>query len=117
MNANGSLTSLGTVSDNAKALCWVSSANGYFFGSNAGSGTITSFDENSSGTPQIVASVAASAHAGTTDSVVSPDGKFLYVESGGAGTVDVFAIGANAALTLVTTIFNIPVASEGIAIS
>ena len=117
VNANGSLTSLGTVSDNAKALCWVSSANGYFFGSNAGSGNITSFDENSSGTPQIVASVAASAHAGTTDSVVSPDGKFLYVESGGAGTVDVFAIGANAALTLVTTIFNIPVASEGIAIS
>jgi 6-phosphogluconolactonase (cycloisomerase 2 family) len=105
------------VSDNAKALCWVSSANGYFFGSNAGSSDITSFDETSTGAPQIVASVAATTHAGTTDSVVSPDEKFLYVESGGAGTIDVFAIGPNAALTPVATVFDIPTASEGIAIS
>jgi 6-phosphogluconolactonase (cycloisomerase 2 family) len=117
VNANGTLTSLGTVSDNAKALCWISSANGYFYGSNAGSSTITSFDETSTGAPQVLASVAATAHAGTTDLVVSPDGKFLYVESGGAGTIDVFAIGSSAALTLVTTIFDIPTASEGIAIS
>jgi 6-phosphogluconolactonase (cycloisomerase 2 family) len=117
VNANGTLTSLGTVSDSAKALCWVSSANGYFYGSNAGSSNITSFDESSSGAPQIVASVAATTHAGTTDSVVSPDGKFLYVESGGAGTIDVFAIGPNAALTPVTTVFDIPAASEGVAIS
>ncbi|MFZ1062447.1 MAG: hypothetical protein WAN30_03145 [Acidimicrobiales bacterium] len=117
INANGTLTSLGSVSDNAKALCWVSSANGYFYGSNAGSSNITTFDETSTGAPQIVASVAATTHAGTTDSVVSPDGKFLYVESGGAGTIDVFAIGADAALTPVTTVFNIPPASEGIAVS
>jgi 6-phosphogluconolactonase (cycloisomerase 2 family) len=117
INANGTLTSLGTVSDNAKALCWVSSANGYFYGSNAGSGNITSFDETSAGAPQVVASVAATTHAGTTDSVVSPDGKFLYVESGGAGTIDVFSIGPDAALAAVTTVFNIPPASEGIAIS
>ena len=117
VNTDGSLTSRGTVSDNAKALCWVSSANGYFFGSNAGSSDITSFDETSTGAPQIVASVAATTHAGTTDSVVSPDEKFLYVESGGAGTIDVFAIGPNAALTPVATVFDIPTASEGIAIS
>jgi 6-phosphogluconolactonase (cycloisomerase 2 family) len=117
LNASGTLTSLGTVSDNAKALCWVSSADGFFYGSNAGSGTITSFDETSTGAPQVVASVAATAHAGTTDSIVSPDGKYLYVESGGAGTIDVFAIGPNAELTAVTTVFDVPIASEGIAIS
>jgi 6-phosphogluconolactonase (cycloisomerase 2 family) len=117
VNGDGSLTSLGTVSDNLKALCWVSSANGYFYGSNAGSGNLTSFDETSSGAPQIVAAVAATTHAGTTDSVVSPDGKFLYVESGGAGTIDVFAIGASGSLSAVTTVFDVPADAEGIAIS
>lgn len=117
VNADGTLTSDGTIADGQKALCWISSANGYFYGSNAGSATITSFDESAAGAPQIVTTVAATAHAGTTDSVVSPDNKFLFVESGGAGTIDSYAIASNGALTQVATVFNIPVASEGIAIS
>jgi 6-phosphogluconolactonase (cycloisomerase 2 family) len=117
VNANGSLTNVGSASEAGAALCWISGANGYFFGSNAGSGTVSSFTENGAGVPQVVNAVAATAHAGTTDSVVSPDGKFLYVESGGAGTVDAFAIGAGGSLTPIETIFNIPVASEGIAVS
>jgi 6-phosphogluconolactonase (cycloisomerase 2 family) len=117
VNANGSLTSLGTVSDGASALCWISGANGYFYGSNAGSGTVSSFSENASGAPVLVNATAATAHAGTTDSVVSPNGQFFYVESGGAGTIDAFAIGAGGTLTPIETLFNIPVASEGLAIS
>jgi 6-phosphogluconolactonase (cycloisomerase 2 family) len=117
VNANGSLSSLGSVSDGAAALCWISGANGYYYGSNAGSGTISSFDENGAGAPQLVSATAATAHAGTTDSVVSPDGSFLYVESGGAGTIDAYAIGATGSLTPIETIFNIPVGSEGIAVS
>ena len=117
MNADGSLTSNGTISDGFAALCWISSTNGYFFGSNAGSSNITTFDESATGAPQIVTSVAATAHAGTTDSVVSPDGQFLYVESGGAGTIDSYAISPTGGLTQVSTVFNIPVSSEGIAVS
>jgi 6-phosphogluconolactonase (cycloisomerase 2 family) len=117
VNANGTLTSLGTVSESGVALCWISGANGFLYGSNAGSGTVSSFTENSSGAPVLVSLTAATAHAGTTDSVVSPDGKFFYVESGGAGTIDAFAIGAGGSLTQIETIFNVPVASEGLAIS
>jgi 6-phosphogluconolactonase (cycloisomerase 2 family) len=117
VNANGSLTSLGTVSDGASALCWISGANGYFFGSNSGSGTVSSFTESSSGAPVLVSATAAMAHAGTTDSVISSDGKFFYVESGGAGTIDAFAVGAGGTLTPIESLFNIPVASEGLAIS
>ena len=65
----------------------------------------------------LVNTTAATAHAGTIDSVVSPDGRFLYVESGGAGTIDVYAIGSAGTLTQIETIFNIPLASEGLAIS
>jgi hypothetical protein len=117
VNANGSLTSLGWVSDGLTALCWISGANGYFYGSNSGNGNVSSFDENAAGAPQLVNPTAASAHAGTIDSVVSPDGLTLYVESGGAGTVDAYSIGAGGSLTQIETIFNIPVASEGIAAS
>lgn len=117
VNNDGSLTSLGTVSDGAKALCWISIANGYFFGDNAGSGTVSSFTEAAGGAPFVLNATAASAHAGTTDSAVSPDGGFLYVESGGAGTLDVFAIGSSGVLTPVETVFNVPVAAEGIAAS
>jgi 6-phosphogluconolactonase (cycloisomerase 2 family) len=117
VNANGSLTSLGTVSDGQSALCWISGAHGYFFGSNAGSGNVSSFTESPTGAPVLVNATAATTHAGTTDSVVSPDGNFLYVESGGAGTLDAFAIGSGGTLTPLETLFNIPVASEGLAIS
>jgi 6-phosphogluconolactonase (cycloisomerase 2 family) len=117
VNANGTLTSLGTVSDGAAALCWISGTNGYFFGSNAGSGTVSSFTESASGAPVLGNATAAVTHAGTTDSVVAPDGKFLYVESGGAGTIDAFAIASAGTLTPIETIFNIPVASEGLALS
>ena len=117
VNNDGSLTSLGTVGDGQTALCWISGANGYFFGSNAGSGNVSSFTETSAGVPTLVNAVAATTHAGTIDSVVSPDGRFLYVESGGAGTIDTFAIGSGGALTQIETVFNIPVASEGLAIS
>jgi 6-phosphogluconolactonase (cycloisomerase 2 family) len=117
VNANGSLSSLGTVSDGQSALCWISGSHGYFFGSNAGSGNVSSFSESANGAPTLVNATAATAHAGTTDSVVSPDGSFLYVESGGAGTIDAFAIGSGGTLTPLETLFNIPVASEGLAIS
>jgi len=115
VNSNGTLTSLGTVSDGAAALCWITAANGYFFGSNAGSATVSSFSENASGAPVLVNATAATTPAGTIDSVVSPDGKFFYVESGSA--VDAFAIGSGGTLTPIETIFNIPVGSEGLAIS
>jgi hypothetical protein len=117
VGANGALTSLGTVSDGAAALCWIVGANGTFYGDNAGSGTVSSFDENSSGAPVLVNATAATAHAGTTDSTISPDGRYLYVESGGAGTVDVYGIGSGGSLTQIETVFNVPVASEGIAVS
>jgi len=116
INPDGSLTATGSVSDGGAALCWVSSANGYFFGSNAGSATVSSFSETT-GVPSLVKASAASTHPGTTDSAVSPDGNFLYVESGGSGALDVFAVGPLGALTPVETLWNLPVGFEGIAVS
>ena len=117
VNVDGTLTSLGSVSDGAHALCWISSAQGYFFGDNAGSSTVSSFGETAGNAPVLLNATAAAAHAGTTDSTVSPDSDFLYVESGGAGTIDVYAVGSLGTLTPLETLFNLPVASEGIVAS
>ena len=117
VNPNGSLSAIGTVSDGAKALCWLAGAQGYWFGSNAGSGTVSSFSVNSSGTPSLVNATAATTHPGSTDETVSPDGKVLYVESGGTGAIDAFSIGSGGALSPIETVWNLPVASEGIAAS
>jgi 6-phosphogluconolactonase (cycloisomerase 2 family) len=124
VNADGSLTLLGSVGESQHALCWISSSNGYFFGDNAGSGTVSSFTENATANPTLspyapvlLNATAATAHAGTTDSTVSPDGNYLYVESGGSGSIDVFAIGSSGTLTPVETLLDLPVASEGIVAS
>ena len=118
VHANGTLSLIGaSVSDGATALCWISTSHGYFFGDNAGSSTVSSFTETSSGAPVLVNATAGTAHAGTTDSTVSPDGNFLYVESGGSGAIDVFSISATGALTHLESVLNVPLASEGIAAS
>jgi 6-phosphogluconolactonase (cycloisomerase 2 family) len=117
INADGSLTALGTVSDNAGALCWVANARGVFYGANAASGTVSSFRVAPDGTPTLLAATAGVAHAGTTDSSASPDGRFLYVESGGAGTLDTYVVNQDGSLTALQTIWGLPIPYEGIAVS
>jgi len=116
INADGTLSALGTVSDGAKALCWIATAQGYFFGSNAGSATVSSFAD-AGAAPTLLAAVAASTHPGTTDAAASPDGQFLYVESGGSGALDAFAVGTGGTLTPIETLWNLPKPFEGIAVS
>jgi 6-phosphogluconolactonase (cycloisomerase 2 family) len=117
IGASGALSLVGTVSDGQAALCWISGAQGYFFGSNAGSGDVSSFGETVAGVPTLLNAKAAITHPGTTDSAASPDGAFLYVESGASGALDAFAINANGTLTPIETLWNLPTPYEGIAVS
>lgn len=117
VDPDGSLTLIGSVGDGGAALCWITGINGTFYGSNAASATVSSFTIDSSGAPVLDRATAAATHPGTTDSAASPDGRFLYVESGGSGAFDVFAVHQNGSLTPVETVWNIPVGTEGIAVS
>ncbi len=117
INSDGSLTALGSVSDGKGALCWVSSARGVFYGSNAASADVSSFTVSPQGVPSLLAQVAANTHPGTTDSAASPDGRFLYVGSGGSGALDVFAVNQNGSLNELQTVWGLPTPFEGIAAS
>lgn len=72
ISATGALTLVGSVQDTQAALCWISGAQGFFFGSNAGGGDVSSFGETSGGAPTLLNAKAAIAHPGTTDSAASP---------------------------------------------
>jgi hypothetical protein len=117
VNPNGTLNLIGTAGDGQAALCWLSLVNGQFYGSNAGSADVSQFSETPSGAPQLVAGDAAGTGGGATDSTVSPDGRFLYVEEGGAGTVVEFQIGSGGSLTQIGELSGLHAPMEGIAAS
>lgn len=115
LNANGTLTSVSTTPTGQSASCWVV-ADGYSdFVSNNGSGTISGFDDYPNGPLTPLGNTTT--NPGTTDPVVSPDGHYLYVQTGGSGIVDEFAVGTSDSLTKIGSV-TVPgdVGGQGIAI-
>jgi len=114
LGATGTTTLLGSVADNQGALCWITEARGFYFGSNAGSANVSAFQLNGAGQPVLVG-IAGTTQAGTTDSATADYGRFLYVENGGAGSVSEFAVSATGQLTSLGTVSGLPTGIEGIA--
>lgn len=94
---DGTLSRLDTEVTGGAAVCWVTGANGVFYVSNTGSGTLSSYAESGAGTLTKRADVSTG--AGPVDAAVSSDGRYLYVEAGVAAAVDAFRIGPDGALT------------------
>jgi 6-phosphogluconolactonase (cycloisomerase 2 family) len=116
LNADDTVTALGSVTDGQKALCWVTQVGAFFYGSNAGSATVSAFQVGTTGTP-VLTGQAASTEAGTTDSAATPNGRFLYVTNGGAGTVDEFHVNSDGTLFEIGMVTGLPSPMEGIAAS
>jgi 6-phosphogluconolactonase (cycloisomerase 2 family) len=108
----GTLTQVSAVGTGQAATCWVAPADGRFYASNAGSASVSGYTDAAG---QLTLLGATTTDAGTVDAAASHDGRFLYVQTGGAGIVDEFAIGASGALTSVGSI-TVPgaVGGEGI---
>jgi 6-phosphogluconolactonase (cycloisomerase 2 family) len=109
LNPTGTVTQLATAATGQTATCWVTSADGLLFASNAGSGTVSSFADDAGGLTLLG---QTSTDAGTVDSAASPDGRFLYVQTGGSGIVDEFSIGATGGLTEIGSV-TVPDAAGG----
>lgn len=101
MSSGDRYDAIGSVADGQAALCWIARAGKYYFVANAGSANVSAYTVDSSGRPTLVgkSGVAAMTDPGTIDLAASPDGRFLYVETGAKGIVDAFAVGANGSLT------------------
>ena len=95
LSGGGVLTQLAIADTGQAATCWVAPADGYFYTSNAGSGSVSGYTVDGAG--QLTALGNALTDAGTVDA--SAAGGFLYVQAGAAGIVDEFAVRAGGALT------------------
>jgi 6-phosphogluconolactonase (cycloisomerase 2 family) len=84
----------------------VTAARGYFFVANAGSADLSGYAINSAGALSLIngSKVAASTGGGPIDLAASGDGRYLYVESGGTGTVDEFRVSSDGSLVAIGVI-------------
>jgi DNA-binding beta-propeller fold protein YncE len=113
MNWNGTLTQLDSVKTEQAATCWVAAAGSRFYASNAGSASLSGFQSGFGGALTLLGDTTTD--GGTVDAAVSSDARFLYVQTGAAGIVDEFAIGAGGALSEIGSV-TVPgaVGGEGI---
>ncbi len=97
LSPDGTVSQLSQAGTDQAATCWVTPANGLLFASNAGSASISAFASSPAGSLIFLRDTGTD--TGTVDSAASPDGQYLYVQTGGNGIVDEFAIGAGGVLT------------------
>ena len=114
INADGSLTVIGSAPNGQTAACWITAARGFYFVANAGSANISTYSLTAGGLPGIIGAPTAAA-AGAIDMAASRDQRFLYAESGGTGSLLVYAIHSDGSLSLLQTVTGLPAPYEGIA--
>jgi hypothetical protein len=114
LTAGGVLEQLDAAASEQAATCWVVSARGYFYASNAGSGSLSTFSSTLAGTVLTLLGDTPT-NAGTVDASTSDDGRYLYVQTGAEGIVDEFSVAVDGALSPIGSV-TVPgaVGGEGI---
>ena len=116
LGSNGTVTLIDSVGTGQAATCWVAPAGGTLYASNAGSANVSGYTSDASG--QLTLLGQTSTDPGTVDATATPDGNFLYVQTGGNGIVDEFGVGTGGSLTPVGSVTVAGAAGgEGIAAS
>lgn len=116
LSAGGTLTPIASVQTGAAGTCWLVADGSVLFAGNAGSATETSVLSAPSG--QLTLGTTTATDPGTVDAAASPDGRYLYVQTGRAGIVDEFQVGTGGTLAELGSV-TVPNAAggEGIATS
>jgi DNA-binding beta-propeller fold protein YncE len=111
LREDGELAQLDSVPTEQAATCWVASARGHFYVSNAGSASLSAFSSSFGG--QLLTLLGDTpTDAGTVDASATPDGAFLYVQTGAEGDVDEFSVSLRGELTRIGSV-TVPGAAGG----
>jgi len=115
LRRDGTITALDSVGTGQAATCWVVRDGANLFASNAGSANVSGYSVTGGGTLSLLGQT--STDPGTVDAAVTPGGRFLYVQAGGPGAVDEFAVGPNGSLSKIGSVTVAGAAGgEGIAV-
>lgn len=96
IHPNGTVSERASVTNGEAALCWVARAGRFAYGANAGSGVVTGYAIGAGGVPSIIGETVTD--PGSIDLAATPNGSFLYVETGAGDIVDGFAVQADGSL-------------------
>jgi len=112
---DGRLVPLDSAATGQAATCWAVVTGHRVYASNAGSATLSGYRLGRHG--DLAGLGTTSTGAGTVDAAASPDGRFLYVQTGTAGAVDAFRIRHDGGLQRVDSV-TVPgaVGGEGIVV-
>ena len=108
------VTLIDAVPTGQAATCWVAPAGNLEFASNAGSGTVSGYSDSATGQLTLLGQTVTD--PGTIDAASTPDGRFLYVQTGLNGIIDEFAVHPGGSLTEIGSVAD-GVGAEGIAAS
>jgi len=114
LHADGMVTPDVSVATTQSATCWITpTGDGLFYASNAGSPSLSTLQTG--GHHELTLLGQTTTDPGTVDASVSPDGRYLYVQTGGTGTVDEFRIHFDGTLSSIGSVL-VPgaVGGEGI---
>jgi 6-phosphogluconolactonase (cycloisomerase 2 family) len=104
------LVPLDSAATGQAATCWAVVTRHRVYVSNAGSASLSGYRIGDAGGLDALGNTSTG--AGTVDAAASPDGRFLYVQTGAAGKVDAFRIGHDGSLTKVDSV-TVPNAAGG----
>ncbi|WP_328471430.1 lactonase family protein [Streptomyces sp. NBC_00448] len=99
---DGTAVRLDNAPTGEQATCWIVRAGDRFYASNAGSNTLSGFRQTRRATLEPLGNTATG--DGTVDSAVTPDQRFLYVQTGATGGVDAFRTHPDGTLTKIGTV-------------
>jgi len=97
LNPGGTVSPVDAVGTGQGATCWVAQAQGFFYASNAGSGSVSQYSDSPSG--ELALDGKTGADPGSVDASASSGGQFIYVQTGGNEIVDEFNVNTNGSLS------------------
>ena len=97
LGRNGRIHPVDSAATMQMATCWVVRTGDHYYASNAGSASLSGFREGPHGRLTALGNTATD--PGTVDAAASPDGRDVYVQTGGRGVVDEFRVNPNGSLT------------------
>jgi DNA-binding beta-propeller fold protein YncE len=116
LESDGTLTAVDEEITGGKATCWVIGIGSRFYASNTGSDTLSGYEGDSDGELTPLGDTATG--PAPIDAAASPDGEYLYVQTGAEGGIDGFRVESDGSLTPIGSVLAPgTVGGEGIAAS